>query len=255
MNEKPILFKEEMIRAILAGNKTQTRRIVNPQPESDVDVVENTGGNLWYFYNKEKAKLNYPQYINMRKCPYGIPGDELWIRETWKIQSFMEGEPIEFLYKDGKVMDEHELERWQWSKYEEWHERVTMKATNELVESDLEPDDDSGNFLWTGKESPLKWHPSIFLPRWGSRIQSGVDNIRVERVQDISEEDAKAEGVSLDDYQYTSFPVEGERVETYKEGFEILWDKINKKRGFGWDENPWVWTVDMNNIKDSSNER
>lgn len=82
-----------------------------------------------------------------------------------------------------------------------------------------------------------KWRPSIFMPRWSSRITLEVVSVRVERLQSIKDDDAKAEGATLDNSGRL------ESVGNFVDGFAIVWDKINKKRGFGWDVNPWVWVV------------
>jgi hypothetical protein len=84
-----------------------------------------------------------------------------------------------------------------------------------------------------------KWRPSIHMPRWASRITLEVTDVRVERVQEISEEDAKTEGVTPS--------IVGEWWDhlKYRAGFQTLWNSINEKRGFGWDENPWVWVVEF----------
>ena len=133
----------------------------------------------------------------MRPCPYGVPGDRLWVRETF--------------YSNGMCKNTMSC-----------HYRATY------------------NGLFTPDTVPWKWTPSIFMPRWASRITLEITGVRVERVQDISEEDARAEGIP-DEYRA------GHRI-YYRPRFKTLWDSINAKRGFGWDSNPWVWVVEFKRV-------
>lgn len=171
MTERPILFSGEMVRAILEGRKTQTRRVMKPQPDTEFPCV----------YDRE--------------CLYGIPGDRLWVREAFSIYDHPEG-PVCF-YKADHPQDEY-----------------------------------------------LKWRPSIHMPRWVSKILLEITDIRVERLKDISEEDAKAEGVVIG---VEEFKVTG-TDRPYKLAYSLLWDLINAKRGFGWDVNPWVWVIEFKRV-------
>lgn len=124
-------------------------------------------------------------------CPYGQPGDRLWVRETWA--------------EDGS--------------------RYTYRATNET-------------WAW-------HWAPSIFMPRAASRITLEITDVRVERVQDISEEDARAEGVTRELRGPRTYPDRhaARSHETYRDAYMRLWDALNAKRGCGWAVNPWVWVI------------
>ena len=209
MKERPILFQAEMVRAILDGRKTQTRRIIKPQPIGEMDthpdcLIEDTDGGLLYFHPVPDSDV--PDY----KCPYGKVGDRLWVRETMYNSDF---NPSGNFY---------------------------YKADNKGV----------GNFVydkicekgWSKK----KTIPSIHMHRWASRITLEIVNIRIERIQDISEVDAKAEGVekrkALDELKQV--------WHFYKMGFAYLWNLINEKRGYGWDKNPWVWVVEFRRVAD-----
>jgi hypothetical protein len=189
MKEHPILFSAEMVRAILDGRKTQTRRVCkDPLGPSMMD-----------------------------DCPYGEAGDFMWVRE-----SFLPDPPI-----DGS-----------WSGDIEWNgcgrplrgvpigyqfpEWVIYRAT------------------WTGSDD-MKWHPSIHMPRWASRITLEIKSVRVERIRDIGHRDIAAEGVGWYDPQESTPFSYGQ----HKKEFEMLWDKINAKRGYGWDVNPWVWVIEF----------
>lgn len=187
MKERPILFNAEMVRALLSGEKTMTRRVVMPQP-----AVISFG---WQWLKKairlEWGELAKPEGL-LPHCPYGKPGDQLWVRETF------------------------------WTDGDELIYRADPGAEKNL-DSEM-----------TG----LKWKPSIFMPRWAARIQLEITDVRVERVQDILELEALAEGV---------FAGMGEEVPTFtaRDAFYLLWDSINESRGFGWEANPWVWVVEF----------
>lgn len=234
--EKPILFNAEMVRAVLDGRKTQTRRVVKPQPEKQTE---------WFKYLEEGKYISMNHILgignptsigNAIKCPYGSPGDELWVRETWM--------------DAGKEIPGSK------------HGEIWYKANDcEEYAISCEP-----------RECRPKWKPSIHMPRWASRIQLRVKDVRVERVQDISEEDARSEGVrpnwcgelsgwDPDEHgfmcqegirhweKYPESDWDGGYHRTGKEAFESLWDSINEKRGFGWEKNPWVWVVEFERIK------
>ena len=182
MKERPILFSGEMVRAILDDRKTMTRRVVKPQPEQDTDCPYHIGTGI-----ERKARI----------CPYGKPGDRLWVRETFCDRN-NNGEQIKPLYRsDGQ-------------EYQDGDGRL------------FEP----------------KWKPSIFMPRWASRITLEITNVRVERLQDISNKDIESEGAC------------GRACVTHRLTFKQLWDSINSKRGYSWESNPWVWVVEFERIKE-----
>jgi hypothetical protein len=201
MNEHPILFSGEMVRAILSGTKLQTRRVVKPQPIITAHGLEwNAGGQVGYVF-PEKNIINY--------CPYGIAGARLWVRETW----------CPMAINIPKVL----------IGYKEGFEKADSKEIILDKEKDIEI---ATRFL--NKE---KWCPSIFMSRWASRITQEITGIRIERLQAITEEEAKAEGVdkmALDDL--------GNTWKTYKRGYQALWDKINGKK-YPWKNNPFVWVI------------
>lgn len=205
MNEKPILFSAAMVLAILEGRKTQTRRVVNPQPMEDFSWARRGAKYPSTFYKN----LDVMQTWMRKDCPYGQPGDRLWVKETFKC------EELEHYGEDGV--------------------RFRADGVFRGIENSREASDKWADAYREGG----KWRPSIFMPRWASRIILEVVNVRVERVQEIREADAKAEGATLDN----SGRLEG--IGNFVDGFAIIWDKINKKRGFGWDVNPWVWVVEF----------
>lgn len=181
MKERPILFQGEMVRAILTGQKTQTRRIIKPQPDEFSTLGWTEGDRAAIFMPRKNGK-----WI---RCPYGEPGDWLWVRETWT--------DITGNYADRK--------------------KVAYKATEKFPHE-------------------FKWKPSIHQPRAYSRIDLQVFKRYPERLQDISEADAVAEGVTA--LQAPTIPG------TAKAAYALLWDHIN---GVGaWKKNPYVWVVKFN---------
>lgn len=192
MKERPILFTSEMVRAILDGRKTQTRRILK-FPETGNPPDETRG-----FVFK-------PEYYT-HPCPYGQPGDRLWVRETFTLTQF--NKPV---YRS----DARDKDGYRWSSIE------IGDPKNEV-----------------------KWKPSIYMPRWASRITLEITSVRVERLKDITQEGAEKEGWPC--LVGSAFP------EDFKEGisgngqrtwFRKLWNKINGPGA--WEKNPWVWVIEF----------
>lgn len=214
MAEKPILFSRSMVQAILAGRKTQTRRVVTPQPRTDLQwggwLLDTTGDQKHIgcaCWNNDRDGISTDnQYV---RCPYGQPGDRLWVRETFA------SAPNGFVYKASF------------------------------------PDDGFGSQvvdMGTGEMIPLIWKPSIHMPRAACRITLDVVSVRVERLQAITRDDAKAEGTSSIWRWDASRKPELHRrglLNPYIANYSVLWDEINAGRGFGWDTNPWVWVVEF----------
>lgn len=199
MKERPILFSGPMVRAILEGTKTMTRRVVDrdfwddledglPSDQQRIETDETPMGGL----------------LATRFCKHGQPGDRLWVREAFA--------PIRSAYGNAECF---------------WYRA-----------------DDHASVL------PVKYKPSIHMPRRASRITLEVTGVKVERVQDIREEDAFYEGVTPipgpvtdpDGSQHLNWCRE------YREGFESLWDSINAARGYGWAVNPWVWAISFRRV-------
>jgi len=205
VKERPILFSAPMVRAILDGSKSQTRRIVKPQPPSGHEFAG------WVFSStfkpdEEKATwskvdskfmLSDPHRV---RCPYGKPGDRLWVRETF---------------------------------CPDWSDKTIYKA-------------DGGSAIEAGYKKEPRWTPSIHMPRWASRINLEITGIRVERLQDISEKDAIAEGISQTKYGCHIHFYPDMKCVTVEEGYRNLWESIN---GAGsWEVNPWVWVVEFKKV-------
>lgn len=193
MKERPILFSGEMVRAILDGRKTMTRRVVKPQPEQDTDCPYHIGTGI-----ERKA----------RTCPYGKLGDRLWVRETWRGKEWGYDRPREVIYRAS--------------------------------------DDCYGNPRETTTHPDVKWTPSIYMPRWASRITLEITNVRIERLQDISEEDADFEGISSSFGNWKNYTDQSVVCQTSKASFRTLWESINGP--VSWGINPWVWVVEFKRV-------
>lgn len=188
---KPILFSGPMVRAILDGRKTQTRRVLKPQPETRYNTDGEFGQRTGWLWNSGGPGVEGCWHgMESLPTPYA-PGDRLWVRETWGHNYFDDGQhrawkiPVYRADKNGVPMD------------------------NDI-------------------EQP--WLPSTHMPRCVSRLTLEVTDVGIERVQDINEEDALAEGVGFEgDYP--------------QQDFAELWDSFNAKPGYGWDANPWVVAV------------
>ena len=205
---RPILFSGPMVRAILSGNKTQTRRVINRVnglgsvtcfggSETDgYDFALRDRRDMWNEFREDEL-------LNL--CPYGVPGDELWVRETWR--------PL----------------------------------------CEFDPSPETGAAYWADSHAGLerrngdaKWRPSIHMPRWASRITLTVKAVRVERLQDISEADAIAEGVELTQQSqglYYKHPSDQRMTAVASLAFQWLWESINGPDSR--DANPWVWVLDF----------
>ena len=188
MKEHPILFSAPMVRAILDGSKTQTRRVWK-MPRGCM-WYEAMGGERegWFI---DPGQPWWP-HVGECRCPYGVPGDRLWVREAWRRDIFD-------------------------------HEKTLYRATH-------------------GDRTVFdKWKPSIHMPRVRSRITLEVTGVRVERLQDISKADARAEGVrsNADTLAETGYA-------DARFAYRSLWETIN---GAGsWDANPWVWVVEFRKL-------
>jgi hypothetical protein len=217
--ERPILFSSEMVRAILEGRKTQTRRVLRVQPTRWETVAHFcTGADHlgWSFYKRrgDGCWENRERFY----CPYGKPGDRLWVRETFAAQIIT----ANGYDHDGPAIG-----------------RMRDKSKPVLYRADPMYDGmTSGEFAWS-------WEPSIHMPRWASRINLEITEVRVQRLRDINCGDAAAEGVIDPDYD----PSQADWQVMGKHPFVELWDSINgKKDGCSWADNPWVWALTFRRV-------
>lgn len=205
MKFHPILFSTEMVKAILEGRKTQTRRVVKPQPADHYFqslVLHATG--RYTFAPNDNYNPNQEDILEV-KNKYGNLGDVLWVRESFN---------------------------WDWKSYPECNEKYYFyKADNE-------------NYVMASGE---KWKPSIHMPKTACRIFLQIKSIRLERLQDITEADAQAEGVNPLPHGLLKEDCTIEKKpETYYFGFRALWNLINGEGS--WHKNPFVWVIEFQPI-------
>jgi hypothetical protein len=218
VKERPIIMSAEAVYAIFAGSKTVTRRVVKPQPDPGfpffrfVPGTEKNAG-LWLGY-ASAGSLAYTV-----RCPYGVPGDRLWVRETWGLADmFLRGEcALDDFHADrtvaayvGDVPGPYDVA--------ELREHVVYRADN---------------------DREFHWRSSTNMPRWASRLTLEVTAVRVERLQEITTDDLAAEGFrGTIGYGPMWF-----------ENWREAWGRDNAKRGFGWESNPWVWVVGFKQVE------
>lgn len=182
MKERPMMFTGATVQAILSGRKTQTRRLVTPQPKQG------------------------PCHACILVSPFGFPGDRLWVKETWA-KTYKAKHTTAYVYRADNP-------------------KIKIK----------------------------RWKSSMFMPRRASRINLEITDIRMERLQDITDSDARAEGIYLHSSHglysadHTKMWGHGDIGRTPVEGYQTLWDALNAKRGFGWDKNPYVWVITFKRV-------
>ena len=220
VKERPIIFSGEMVKAILDGKKTMTRHLVKFKDFTTDSItplhIELAEGRYCLFNERNGWLIGYP------KCKFGEIGDRLWVRETWQ-----EIGPDCLL---------------------------TYKAT---YPSDLyakRPELENVPPLAGLKERGYLWKSPMFMPRWASRILLEITDIRVERLQDISEQDCEKEGLRIlpASGRYVVSPGDqyfGSASHDAVEVFSWLWDSINAKKGYPWSSNPWVWAIELKVIE------
>ena len=241
MKERPILFSGPMVRAILEGRKSQTRRVIKNATGAFWDhagwrpVVDGGRVDRWEDVDGRLAPIGAG--APRPTCPYGKPGDRLWVREAfaWNIDT-----------KGGQC--------------------ITFRA-DETSRSVMAEEGGEGDPVGLGGAAkihafdvwPVRWRPSIHMPRQESRIALEVKAVRVERLQAISEADAIAEGVECEVYElgvpisgcwwnYQSRCWSGAFPDEPRGSFRTLWDSINGK-AHPWASNPWCWVVEFERVK------
>lgn len=200
-NKHGLIFTGESVSRIMAGTKTMTRRVVKGCVEEPGECSEQA----W-------------MHSEMPKYPYGVVGDQLWVRETWRTEERASDMVDGVLFQDGT----------------------------------FRPIEDSGAaaILWIDAHANGKygdgWRLPMFMPRWASRLTLEITGIRVERLQDITEEDAITEGISGWEH-LGSYDGYDDDFQTAREVFRGLWDKLNGKHA-PWKENPWVWVISFKKL-------
>lgn len=247
MRERPILYSGPMNRALNAGTKTQTRRVIGLSSLRG----STTPGYIWTWRGQAPIRsvtqqarhprgcwqdVSHAQLLDL--CPYGAPGDRLWVREAWG------------LHRHGDETD------WHRGTVRGWSEDGVREQFEIVMRAE-----------WGSNGEACFWRPPMFMPRWASRLTLEVTSVRVERVQSISEADARAEGLSTltkdggrlwkwgipdrdglpgnddDGWHWKEWETDP------REAFRKLWDSINGKReGCSWSANPWVWVLGFQRV-------
>lgn len=202
MKARGMIFNAEMVRAILEGRKTQTRRPIKWKQTRFTEIAERDDGSLWPW--AEDCERGGDIWF---ACPFGEVGDRIWVRETFRVHS--RATDVATLVYRASVRN-------SWT--EQTH-RVPVAVCNKPATSD-------------------KWTPSIHMPRWASRLLLEITDVRVERLNNISECDAKAEGGP------TECTLIGDK---YFPGFRSLWKSIYGEES--WDANPWVWVIKFKRVE------
>jgi len=266
MTERPILFNGAMVRAILEDRKKQTRRVAKLPHANPLGQWEPTtfGGGGIYTSNGEKVPhqgaIWHTRTGDVLGCPYGQPGDRLWVRETWTWEGGSSTYPRDTPLPDG-AYDK------LYVRYAADGSKRTIETGGNVLPVPRQPPQREGeeyclrdapaDFVYTGDNTYVdrlgRWWkrkiPAIHMPRWASRILLEVTDVRVQRVQDISEADSLAEGIDeeLCRQSIGKSPLLAGYLPTC--AFAYLWDSINAKRGFGWDANPWVWVIEFRRVE------
>ena len=221
MKERPILFSAPMVRAILAGTKTQTRRIVKPQPHAAHNPQHAEARAAGWVWMAHDDRPGYSFATGDFRCPYGQPGDRLWVREA-----FMH-EPADYC----------------------WEASVSIPCRP--AETVYRADHD-------GDTRGAGWKPSIHMPRALSRITLEITGVRVERLQDISDTDCIAEGIERPEDMSKEaveamdiWPIGAERecfnaLNQPVHQYRRLWERINGP--VSWAANPWVWAIEFRRV-------
>lgn len=221
---RPIIMSAESVRAILDGRKTQTRRIVKPQPQESFckHVTHGRHSYGWSWQRKSDAEhVDCPSDAMILRCPYGVPGDLLRVREGYR-RPALDG--FDFGKNGIKALIRYttdDVKLWKTLSKDEYTRILNQHAGR---------------------------HPGRHMPRWAARLWLRVVKVRVERVQEISEEDARAEGMKerLRPMSGLACAIVGVRTndpKTYRETFRRTWDPLNEKRGHPWSNNDWVWVI------------
>jgi hypothetical protein len=245
VKERPILFSAPMVRAILEGRKTVTRRVIKSQyVEGPWSVKPATNRRHEGHSHDWWLPTGVQPYSALPRCPYGQPGDRLWVRETWGVIShdFDEiGNMVDWVPdRPAQPIREMPFGRGYYSGH------VIYRADGD---AEWAGDDDGGGYTRSA------WHPSIHMPRIASRILLEITDVRVERLQAITYEEAAAEGVYRDrsDRMWTATDEGGDCHKYPVPAFRDLWTSINGAEA--WDANPWVWCVSFKRIDAALSEQ
>ena len=230
IKERPILFSAPMVRAILEGRKTVTRRAIKVQPRIDASGNFCVGNSN---YGQDGYGKPVTKHFVNGCCPYGKPGDRLWVRETFALLGNEDGCCID--WQDNLVKGD---ERGAARIYRASCPPGDYGLNQIPAKAEWKPDTEA-------MEYDGAWRPSIHMPRWASRILLEITDVRVERLQDITYEQAAAEGVHRGPLREWCASDEGGACHKYPvPAFRDLWQSV----GGSWDANPWVWVVEFKRV-------
>jgi hypothetical protein len=205
--ERPIIFSGESVSRIQEGRKWQTRRVVKqPLFEPLMERAMAPGCGIW----------RHADGVSEVRCPYGRPGDRLWVKETWDCTR-----------EEATMMFDNT-------------NRVASGEKFYMIMRSYRAD-----FKGEGAPETGCWRSPLFMPRWASRLLLEITDVRVERLQEISEEDAAAEGMMPQTEDLNGISC----TWTRRSAFIEHWNALNAKRGYGWDVNHWVWVVSFKVIE------
>ncbi|WP_323115271.1 hypothetical protein [Klebsiella variicola] len=228
MKERGMIFNSEMVRAILSNRKTQTRRVMKVQPESNqlgllliTDSTKHSDIGK-YHWAESNATGNHVR-SKLFSCPFGAVGDRIWVRETWSSD-------FANYYPNDRVWYAADNNR-----------RLDIEVVDG-VRGIYSPESDV--------HVPFRWQPSIHMPRWASRILLEITDVRVERLNAISEEDARAEGIIDGDCLNCGEPEPcgcANPEPDATDAFAYLWQSIYGQEN--WNANPWVWVIEFKRVE------
>ncbi|HBS1256010.1 TPA: hypothetical protein MAB65_003018 [Klebsiella pneumoniae] len=214
MKERGMIFNAEMVRAILDGRKTQTRRIIKWKQTRFTEIGEREDGSKWPWSEDAEHACDF-----WHPCPFGAVGDRIWVREAFRVHS-RATDVATLVYKAS--------ERNSWT--EQTH-RVPVAVCNKPA-------------------TPEKWTPSLHMPRWASRILLEITGVRVERLNAISEEDARAEGIIDGGCLNCGEPEPcgcANPEPDATDAFAYLWQSIYGQEN--WNADPWVWVIEFKRVE------
>lgn len=217
MKERPILFKGPLVRAILSGQKTVTRRVIKQAKGSSLSVeMLESGQALLSWLVGHGPGYEVGEQLKFVDCPYGVVGDRLWVRETW-------------------YCDHFEVQKGPYLQPADMHDLDQSREDGELVYA--------ADGLTPYEQDQPVWKPSIHMPRWACRILLEITEVRVERLQDISRADIRAEGL-----QCPPELASDDVSPNYRDWYPAAWRELWESTGGDWNANPWVWVVEFKRV-------
>ncbi len=263
LKARPIIFSPHGVEKMIEGKKTETRRVVKPQPESiehwapcsiptlvrRCDVADRKG-------LKELGGIDGESYA-MPRCPYGRKGDLLYVKEPWRIHAWdCDSTLFDIQFDGGDIQRDVELFRPTFDDLNDNDSPTRVGKIHEQIAEQLKraghpfADDDSGRFApWSDEHpNPLPWKSPLFMSRSASRLTLQVTESRIERLQAIDEGGREAEGLSVGEGVLWN----GERM--FFDHFRSAWDAMNKKPGSRWEDNPFVWVIKFEEHSTESGE-